>query len=210
MPRPDIDWVTHAPTGLDDLEVDMPDVVDVVDDSVPGALDGHRVRASMLNKTRDKLDYVYEEVGTKPGNEPAGCLRERVASLEGSSATDEKVKASAIDTTTGDIVITSDEYLNLIGGNAVALYSTGSNASVTAPSGNVILSSGDHITLTSANSSSIESTSSMLSLTGKTWLNLIGTTAGISIAIPGYYSRTLMVDRQDFGSGTKNYLYLTD
>lgn len=79
MPLPDIDWTTATPAAQDTPGVQQPNVVN---DTFPGAGDGHRFRGSMVMALRDKLQNAYQEIGTNPGNLPPTSLRARMAALE--------------------------------------------------------------------------------------------------------------------------------
>jgi len=79
MPLPNKTWTTSTPTAQDSVGVEQPDLVN---DSSPGALDGHRFLVEHLHALRNKLQNAYIEIGDNPGNLPSGSLRARVAALE--------------------------------------------------------------------------------------------------------------------------------
>lgn len=84
MPLPDIDWTTGTPLVQDTPGLQQPNVVN---DTFPGAADGHRFRGSMVMALRDKLQNAYQEIGTNNPNPllnnlPPTSLRARVAALE--------------------------------------------------------------------------------------------------------------------------------
>jgi hypothetical protein len=73
------EWSTTYPTTQDpDAFTNQPDLSNGADET----------RVSQIHTMRNKLHAVAKEVGTNPGNQPAGCLRARVASLEGSVGSD--------------------------------------------------------------------------------------------------------------------------
>jgi hypothetical protein len=84
MPLPDVDWTTGTPLVQDTPGLQQPNVVN---DTFPGAADGHRFRGSMVMALRDKLQNAYQEIGTNNPNPllnnlPPTSLRARVAALE--------------------------------------------------------------------------------------------------------------------------------
>jgi hypothetical protein len=58
----------------------MQDVLSSVQPNLDNTIDSTHV--TQIHTMRDKLQSVALEVGSKPGNLPSGCLRERVATLE--------------------------------------------------------------------------------------------------------------------------------
>jgi hypothetical protein len=73
------EWSTTYPVTQDpDTFTNQPDLVNGADDT----------RVSQIHTLRGKVHEVAKEVGTNPGNAPAGCLRARVATLEASGSND--------------------------------------------------------------------------------------------------------------------------
>lgn len=74
-----IEWSSTYPTTQDpDTFTNQPDLSNGADET----------RVSQIHTLRNKVHEVAKEVGTNPGNLPAGCLRARMASLEGSVGSD--------------------------------------------------------------------------------------------------------------------------
>lgn len=83
-----IDWISVYPAALDTV-VQMPDLILFI----------HATRVTQIMAVRNAVWSLESRVGSN--NLEPGSLYKRVADLEGGSSTDEKVKNTASDTTTG-------------------------------------------------------------------------------------------------------------
>lgn len=81
------DWTASTFPTTQDADPITGTMPDLDDETAPGADDGDEVRSTHVEVSRDKLQAVCKEVGDLSDN-PAGCLRERVATLEAAGTTD--------------------------------------------------------------------------------------------------------------------------